>query len=308
MSKLKKQEKRDLKYLRKSTWEFSAIRPYFIILSRPKTFKAGWRFIFTVIKNFFIIQELQVLHITHRPVIKVDHRLDEKIPFDPSKIDIYMSFVSYFVKPLDMLIKRFGYKKAIPYLKEELFYLTETYKMAASIYRFSMTTTNRPDYKENKAFKTIHAADPHLLCVPSLHVAICTVIYAFYKSLFERQVFPQEEAERRLKEIKERAIAIIESVLFVKQHSVNCIPTAIYMINAIFGDKLFSANEAIELINELFVNATEINSETKKELNDYFTLLFERNYLENNFNENWQESIKRWLSEYAKKTGQILEI
>ncbi len=304
------QQKRNLNYSQKSTWEFSAVLPYFNLLGRARTFVRAWQFILTVTRNFFWLQQRQVLHLTHRPVINVETALDEKIPFEPSKVNTYLGFIPFFVKPLDMLIKRMGYKAAAPYINKNLAVLRKTYKSASSIYRFSMTTTNRPDYKEDAAFKAIHAADPHLLCVPSLHVAICAVTYAWYKAFFatcsEDSIFTKEEADRRLSEIKTQAIAIIESVLFVKQHSVNCIPTALYMTSVIFGNEFFSAKEALGIINELFKSSSEIDQNARKEICDYFTMLYERTFLENSFNDNWQDSIKNWLKDYAHQTGQKL--
>ena len=35
-------------------------------------------------------------------------------------------------------------------------------------------------------------------------------------------------------------------------------------------------------------------------------VLYERNLLENSFNESWQDSIKNWLEDFAQKTGQTL--
>ncbi len=304
------QQKRDIKYSQKSTWEFSAVSPYFNLLGRARTFFPAWHFIFSVSHNFFFLQQRQVLHLTHRPVINVETSLDNKIPFTPEKVNTYLGFISFFVKPFDMMIKRIGYKKAAPYIRKNLRALTKTYKSASSIYRFSMTTTSRPNYKEDAAFKAIHAADPHLLCVPSLHVAICALTFAWYKNFFNEGVsrgfFTQEEADRRLAEIKTQAIAIIESVLFVKQHSVNCIPTALYMITAVFGDDFFSAEDAVFFIEELFKKSGEIDSATREEILDYFTSLYERNLLENSFNESWQDSIKNWLEDFAQKTGQKL--
>ena len=301
------QEKRNIRYSQKSTWDFSALSPYFNLLGRGRTFFRAWQFIFSVIHNFFFLQQRQVLHLTHRPVINVETELDEKIPFTPVKVNTYLGFIPFFVKPFDMMIKRMGYKAASPYINDNLAVLTKTYKSASSIYRFSMTTTNRPDYREDAAFKAIHAADPHLLCVPSLHVAICAVTYAWYKRFFEsvkEGVFSREEADRRLEEIKLQAIKIIESVLFVKQHSVNCIPTAFYMITAVFGSDFFSARDAVDFIEELFNSSQEIDAETRREITEYFTALYERTLLENSFNDSWQDSIKNFLTDFARKTGQ----
>lgn len=299
--------KRKTEYSLMPLTDFSAVSPYFNLLFRPLTFFVAWRFIFTVIRRFFWIQQKQVLHLSHRPVIFVDTELDDKIPFTPSKVTTYIGFVAFFVRPMDMLIKRLGYFKAAKYLNDDVRYLTKMYKNASTIYRRIFTTTHRPDYKEDIAFKTIHAADPHLLCVPSLHVTIAAGTYAWFKKVFcTTDIFPPEEAERRLAEIKAQAIAIIESVLFVKQHSVNCIPTAFYMLTAAFEPGFFTIDDANSLIDELFKDNIELNEETKKEIAEYFNFMYERTVLENNFEKKWQDSIINFLVEHATKTNQSL--
>jgi len=299
--------KRELKYSTKPLTEFSSVSPYFRLLFNPITFFTAWHFIFTVIRKFFLIQQFQLFHLAHRPVIYVDTDLDEKIPFTPSKVTVYIGFVAFFVRPMDMLIKRLGFIKASRFLIDDVRYLTRMYRNAATVYSKILTTTHRPDYKEDIIFKTIHAADPHFLCVPSLHVTIAAGTYAWYRKIFSSfDVLPEAEAKARLEEIKAQAIAIIESVLFVKQHSVNCIPTALYMLTSAFEPGFFTIDDANKLIDELFKNSTEIDAETRREIAEYFNFMYERTILENGFAKNWQETIIRFLVEHASKTNQSL--
>jgi len=297
-------EKREFIYSKKPLSQFSAVNPYFQLLIKPLSFFTAWNFIFTVIKDFFWIQQKQALKITKRRVIKVDTDLDDKIPFTPERVTDYIGFVSFFVKPMDMLIKRLGYIKAVKYVKPNVQLLIRMYKQASTIYKYSFTTTTRPDYKENATFKTIHAADPHLLCVPSLHVSIAAGTYAWYKKLFEKNILPEEEQKMRLAEIKKNAIAIIESVLFVKQHSVNCIPIAFYMLTSVFDKDFFPICDAINFLQELFVTAPELSEETRKEVIEYFCYMYDRILLEGNFCNRWQEPIEHWLEDFAVQTGQ----
>lgn len=300
-------EKREKKYSEKKLENFSifpAIRVFFHLESAG----AAWTFIGAILRDFFFLQMAQALHITKRPVIYVDTELDEKIPFTPSYVKTYMSFVPYFIKPMSYIVKRLGIKKAAPYLKLFLGYLTLLYKSASSIYRFSMTTTHRPRYFKKLKFITIHLFDPHLLCVPSLHVAIASGTYAWFRQFFKTGIIPQKEAESHLEEIKKQAIAIIESVLLVKQHSVNCIPTALYMITSTMNKSFFTPEDATLFINSFFNTTPEISPETRKELQDYFAYMYERIYTEKYYNSNWQDSIKHWLLEYAEKTGQKINV
>ena len=194
---------------------YSSVLPWLHLPFRFRTAKKGWKLISTVIWDFFLLQNLHKFKITNHPVIFVDAPLDEKIPFEPSKVKTYMNFIPYFLKPTVMLIKRMGYKNAAPYLNEYLDFIATMYKNAASIYRFCMTTTHRPNYKVGKEFKTIHAADPHLLCVPSLHVTIAAGTYAWFKQFFKKNIFEKDEADFYLNELFYEGQKITESVLYV---------------------------------------------------------------------------------------------
>ena len=279
---------------------FSCVAPYFYMPVYPGTTRHAWTYIFTILRDFFILQHLQRFHITKRRVINVDTAIDEKIPFVPQRIFVYLSFVSFFVKPIDMLKHRLGLKKAAPYLCIYLKFLTSVYKNASSIYRYTMTTTTRPRYLKTHNFRTIHFFDPHLLCVPSIHVAISAGVYAWFRQFFKTGLFSQEEADAYLKEIKAQAIAIVESVLFVKQHSVNCIPLALYMLTSTMNKSFFSAQDAIDFIDCLFVNAKEIDEETRAEIIEYFYYMYDRALLESKYSSDWQLCIQHWLEDFAK--------
>lgn len=294
------------KYAKIPLKNFSPVFPFLVYPFYPASVRGAWDFITAILIKFFWLQMKQKLHITHKPVIYVDTELDDKIPFVPEKIDTYMGFIPFLLKPTWMLKKRLGVKKAAPYINEYFHFLASMYKNAASIYKFCLTTTHRPNYKKNHHFRTIHFFDPHYLCVPSLHVTIAAGTYAFFKKKFAEKILPEQETQNRLEEIKKEGIAIIESVLFVKQHSVNCIPIALYMLNASIDNKLLSINDAVQLIDELFSNAPEISENLKKEINNYFHYMYERTLLENCYSNNWQDCVKHWLTDYAKSTGQTI--
>lgn len=284
--------------------KFSNLAPYFFLTLRPCTARQAWKFIFTIIKDFFLLQHLQKLHITKRPVVNVDTEIDEKIPFTPSYVTTYLGFVEFFIRPMDMLKKRLGYRKAASYLCLYLKFLTHIYSHASAIYRFCMTTTTRPRFYKNRKFRTIHFFDPHLLCVPSIHVAISAGSYAWFSQLFKTGILPQEEAEMRLNEIKKQAIAIVESVVFIKQHSVNCIPLALYMLSSTMYKSFFTVQDSINFIDDLFLETPEISPEVRQEIIDHFYYLYERTLLESKYSANWEECIQHWLMDFAAETGQ----
>lgn len=278
---------------------YSAVAPFFYMPLMPCTARYAWKYIFTILRDFFILQHLQKFHFTKRRIINVDTDIDDKIPFVPQRVFDYLGFVGYFVRPIDMLKKRLGIRNAAPYLCLYLKFLTSVYKNASSIYRFTMTTTTRPKYLKNHKFRTIHFFDPHLLCVPSIHVAISAGVLAWFRQFFKLGLFSQEETSAFIEELKVQAVAIVESVLFVKQHSVNCIPLALYMLSSTMNKSFFSAQDAIDFIDSLFVTATEIDAATKKEIIDYFYYMYDRALLESKYSSDWQLCIQHWLDEFA---------
>jgi len=292
------------KYADIPLYSFSPVTPFFFLPFGWKTFKHAWGFIGTIIKDFFLLQWGEKLHIKKIPVITVDTEIDNKIPFSPDHVTDYMSFVPFLLDPFDMFKKRLGYKAASVPMNQYLQLLSDIYSNAAKIYKFCMTTTLRPKYLKEQKFRAIHFFDPHLLCVPSIHVAIAVGTYFWFAQLCKTNILPQEEAEKRLAEIKKQAILIIESVLFVKQHSVNCVPMALYMLSSTKDSSFLTPMDASQLIDELFKNTDEISPEDKILITEHFHYMYERAFLESEYSDNWETAIKHWLITHAQESGQ----
>jgi len=286
---------------------FSSVLPWFVLPFGWRTSVQALRLIFTVLRDFFLLQQKKRFRLVRIPLIYVDTELDDKIPFCPDKIGVYMGFIGFFVRPLTMMIRRFGYRKAAPYCNSFVSYIRSLYVNASSVYRFCMTTTHRPDYRESAAFRTIHRADPHYLCVPSLHVSIAAGTYAWMRNFLNSGIFPEEERRLRLDEILDSALAITESVLFVKQHSVNCIPVALYMITSTSEKEFFTAEDAVMFMSRLFRNSPEIPPGVREEITEYFIFMYERTFLENVYSDSWQDCIRHWLLDFAEATGQRID-
>ena len=283
---------------------YSASAPFFSLATKPCTARYAWTFIFTIIKDFFFLQLFQKFHLTKRPVINVETAIDDKIPFLPDQVKDYLSFVQYFMKPMDMMKKQLGFRKSAPYNCLYLKFLTRIYKNSASIYRYCMTTTSRPKYYKTRKFRTIHFFDPHLLCVPSIHVAIAAGVSAWFKQCFKLGILPEKDQKAYLEELETQATKIVESVLFIKQHSVNCIPLALYMLSSTMNKSFFSVEDATAFIDRLFRDPDKISPEVRKEIIEHFYYMYERTLLESRFSANWQNCIRHWLSDYTVQTGQ----
>lgn len=279
---------------------FSVAVCYLTIPFRFKNIPTLCKFFPTIINEFFLIQFLQKIHILHIPVTYVDHPLDEKVPFEPERVNVYMDFINFWIRPLAMLIHRFGSFNGMILCREFLRYITLTYHQAFRMYRCNMTTTHRPDYKKDAAFRQIHRADPHYLCVPSLHIAIVCLVFSFYRMLFEREHFTEQEKNRWNAELYSHAIQIAETVLYVKQHSVNCIPAALYMMTKITPE-LFSTSDAVKFMNDMFLNAPEISKADRDAIVSHMQFTYERFLLEGAGEDDWFEPILRWVHKYNKK-------
>jgi len=143
----------------------------------------------------------------------------------------------------------------------------------------------------------IHRLDPHFMCVPSLHVAIMIMAWIFYRNVFKTHLQNEKDIDFYTKQIFESARAITETVLYVKQHSVNCIPAALYMMT-IIQKKHFSLSDAVYFIENLFTENTDISEGIKKSIRSYIQILFERFVLENCSEDDWTIPLKRWLTTY----------
>ena len=289
------------KYSKWDLKDFKVIHAYTTLFFRPASYKETFSFIWSVITQFFLLQYFQKIRLTHYPIKHVDHELDEKVPFRPEKIKVYLEFINIWIHPLVMLIRRFNSFEGSKLAAEFMCYIKENYKSAAVMYRKCMTTTYRPKCPSSKALTNVQRADPHYLCVPSLHIATVCLCYSFYKMIFKRENFTKEESEKWYNELYFHAVEIGETVLYVKQHSVNCIPAALYMITKNYPE-LFTPEMGIEYINDLFKNSTDIAPEDKKKINEHIKFTYEKFLLEGIYEKDWTVPVERWLADYKNYT------
>ena len=279
---------------------FNVLYCYVTMLPQPVSLTATLSFVKTVLTHFFLPQYFQKIRLAHYPVKSVDHKLDQKVPFKPEHIWCYLDFINIWIRPIAMLLHRFGIFDGAKLGAEFLRYIKLVYDRAWEMYSVCMTTTVRPDCDE-RAIKNIRRADPHFMCVPSLHIAIVCLCFSFYRMLFEREDFSKEEKEKWNKELYERALEIGETVLYVKQHSVNCIPAALYLLTRVVPE-LFCTKDACDFISSLFKNANDIAPKDREEIISYMQFMYERFLLEGSSEENWTFPILHWLNTYTPYT------
>jgi hypothetical protein len=199
------------------------------------------RCIRSIFYNFFFCQYRSALLPGRVPVSNVDHPLDQKIPFVPAWVTIYLDFVPFWMRMLTLLLRRYG-RRAYDSVRDFMESMGKLYAFAAEVYQKNLSTTVRPFYIARPRFLLIHLADPHLMCIPSLHVMAVIRTYTQFAAIL-RSLNEAENGAAYSAEIKQGALAITQAILFVKQHSVNCIAAAMYAMTR-FDETLFPAEEA----------------------------------------------------------------
>jgi len=216
-----------------------------MILLHPSLYRPLFSYLFTVIRYFFFPQ-YETMLLRRRRVVNVDHELDVLIPYRPQYAGIYLSFIHMWIKSLQFMYTEFG-GKSIPYIADFFRQLGFLYREAYAVYRVCQSTTRRPKKISSWRVLLIHLADPHLHCVPSLHVLV--VCFTWIKM---RDFLLQEKSgnyHKTLDALYEEALVIIETIIYMKQHSLNCIAAGLFVFSRLFPHCGFSAEK---FCSELF--------------------------------------------------------
>jgi hypothetical protein len=232
------------------------MRPLAFALGRPILAVAALRLAGEAVRSFFYPQFDNAL-LKRRPVYFVDHPLDASIPFDPVRVVKYLEFVKLWMASFYRLGKAYG-RRADDLLEVYVHSIRGLYADSGSIYKAAHTSTIRPAGNYSLRFALIHAADPHLNCVPSLHVLIVVAnwklasrLVAAMRSRGELLRGPDEAyLDAWLESLRREAQVITESVLFVKQHSVNCIGASLYYLRR--RTPFFNEAEVEAFVSDLF--------------------------------------------------------
>ena len=222
-----------------------------------------------ILRSFFYPQFENAL-LRLRPLVNVDHPLDPSIPFDPRYIKKYLEFVKLWMGTFYKTRLLYG-DRAVPVMAAFLDSIRRLYAEAGSFYRTVHTTTTRPSKNYNLRFALVHAVDPHQNCVPSLHVLLVVANWLLAADLVRRLGGDRArggdlggdrahgpsacDLELWVGSLRSEAVAITESVLFVKQHSVNCIGASLYFLKSRYP--AFDDAEAAAFVRDLFASETD---------------------------------------------------
>jgi hypothetical protein len=294
-------------------WFYAFYKSYLIPSLRPAFCKS----VPSIFYNFFFSQYRAAFLPGRIPVTKVDHALDEKIPFFPPWVTIYIDFTQFWIRMISFYLRRYK-RKAYALMKDFIYSIGDLYAFAAEVYRRNMSTTKRPFYIAKPRFFVIHLADPHLMCIPSLHVMVVIHTYLQFVET-AKKLGEYEKLKDQALELKQGALAISQAILFIKQHSVNCIPAALYAMTC-FSPDLFPPQEAEAFTNLLFSPApqackelqkikvhpsaaplTKIQEEDKARIKSHILKLYNQFMEEGKTAKFWYEPLLKFLREYEGK-------
>lgn len=263
-------------------------------LSRPVVARAGGRCAASAIKDFFFFQHRAALFPGRVPVSSVDHPLDERIPFRPDWVKVYLDFVPFWIRAVGFLLKRYG-ARAEQEAADFVDSMGRLYSFAGEVYRTNLSTTRRPRYLKRPRFILIHLTDPHLMCIPSLHVMVVVRCYTKFRDI-ARALGEEEALAPFVEELYRGALAITESILFVKQHSVNCISAAMYAMTRL-DPVLFSPVDAERFAAELYRHGTELPDATGEALRRHILQLYRGFLAEGERTDDWRRPLLDFLAE-----------
>lgn len=216
----------------------------------PRLFLALTRYLYTVSRYFFLAQYRFRARPSLVPLVSIDHELDELVPFEPERVGIYLGFIHIWVAALSYARKRLG-RISNAELASFLDGLSLTYLEAYGVYRRCVSTTRRPPQAANASLGMIYTVDPHLFCLPSLHVMIVNYAWLRFREIY-RALGREEEGRDAWEDLYRQAVLITDTVVYVKQHSVSCIPAALFMTTRMRPD--FGPDLAFAFIEKLFLD------------------------------------------------------
>jgi hypothetical protein len=206
-------------------------------------------------------------------------------------VAVYLDFVAFWVRMLGFLLDRYPRRAREP-VRRFIVTMGELYAFASEVYAKNLSTTRRPRCYGRPRFALIHLVDPHLMCIPSLHVMVVIRTY----TVFRRILGSLGEAEARAPEIEELrrgALAITEAILYVKQHSVNCIPAAMYAMTR-FDPSLFPPEEAEDFVSRLFEGPR--SPENREAIREHIITLYRRFVREGDSAPSWKDPLLAFLA------------
>ena len=219
-----------------------------IFLSKKETRKTGFGFLRTLLTTFFIPQYQSRIRVRKRKIVNVDHELDKLIPFSLEYFKTYMSFTHLWIKSIYFVYREFG-DRALPLIEKYLRNIDQLYKHGFDVSNHCQSTTTRPGSGRHIKLKLLHWVDPHLHCVPSLHVMVVCFNHLRIGTMIKELAGSTIGYKAELEYLANQTVNITNSILFMKQHSINCIPAGLFALSGECSE--FNDEYALNLIENL---------------------------------------------------------
>ena len=230
----------------------SLCRSIGLIITRRPLLCRGAAVLKAAVTEFFVPQFVSRLIPGIRPIAELQHPLDSSIPFVPDQIRRYLGYLTVWLKTLQYLHRTFG-KPALPAIERMMRDVTRLYYACGSVYRrCQSTTTSRRTRPLDPCFLMIQLFDPHLHCIPSLHVL--TICYNYHQAARASTGLGGDDAagNSAAAQAYRSALRITESVLLVKQHSLLDIGPSLFLLSRMFPD--YNDEQIRRFVSDLFAD------------------------------------------------------
>ncbi len=148
--------------------------------------------------------------------------------------------------------------------------LENFYTGSFTIYDRCQSTTKRPEFGGGPPFFLIRLTDPHLHCFPSLHVIIASFTVFKISSIMGKFAEGKDTYQAEMDHLFTMAVRIINSMLFVKQYSVDCVPAGLFMLQGRIPE--FTSKYSDMLLDNI-LQVPEIPVENREEIASYMKTL-----------------------------------
>ena len=228
-----------------------------LILSHRRLRKVGVQVFKAAVREFFIPQFESRLFLSNRPVAVMSHPLDDSLPFLPHLFRRYLGYITVWLKTLSCLYRIFG-KDALGHIEQMMRDVVLIYDAAGRVYRrCQTTTTSRRSAPANPYFLLIAVFDPHLHCIPSLHVL--TICYNYYqtRNIAARLDPCNASGSALVAQSYTAALRITEATLLVKQHSLVDIGPSLFLLSRLFPG--YDEKEIRRFVSDLFSDTSVLD-------------------------------------------------
>lgn len=225
-------------------------KPVLMILSRPPLLERGLNLAWHALHHFFWPQFQTRLLPRIRPVAVLSHPLDRWVPFRPREVRTYLGYMGFWLKSLRFLYDLLG-KAAIADIRDSFDQVCLMYREAGFIYRrCQSTTTTRSAMPLNPWFAAIYLFDPHLHCIPSLHVLVICYNARRLAEILRRHGRLDPVGLSAVREAQAQAARVTEAILAVRQHSLADIAPSLFLLSCLY--RAFGTEEVTKYAGALF--------------------------------------------------------